>query len=282
LGTAVLLAGCATARSSGVVLPGVVGERSAVAANRLGALGIKVVRLPRFSSQPRGVVISQGQPAGTRLAHGSTVALTISAGVAHSTMPRLAGMPAASAMAALQRLHLAALSFTVFSDAPRGTVVSSFPAAGVAVGYDGQARINVSGGRVVAAARARVPDLRGTDGVAAQQRLRSQWLVPDVFYVRSSAPAGSVVSQTVAPGARVHLGTLVGLALSGSATTPVPYVVGRSSAAAAELLRSSGFHVHVVAQRSAAAAARRSVLDEQPMGGTKAPAHAVVTIVIAA
>jgi beta-lactam-binding protein with PASTA domain len=84
----------------------------------------------------------------------------------------------------------------------------------------------------------------------------------------------------------VQLGTLVGLALSlgphGSATTPVPYVVGRSSAAAVGLLSSTGFHVRVVTQRSAAAAASRSVIDEQPMGGTKAPAHAVVTIVIAA
>jgi beta-lactam-binding protein with PASTA domain len=270
-----------------VTLPRVVGDRSAVASTRLAALGIKVVTLPRFSPEPRGVVIAQGQPAGAKVAHGSTVALTVSSGVARSTMPKLAGMRAAAAATALDRLHLAVLPFTVFSDAPRGTVVSSFPAAGAVLGYDGQARVDISGGPPpTGAAPANVPDVRGSDGALAQRQLRARWLAPDVFYARSSAPVGSVVRQTIAPGMRVRLGTLVGLELSlgphGSATTPVPYVVGRSSAAAVALLRSTGFHVRVVTQRSPAAAARRSVIDEQPMGGTKAPAHAVVTIVIAA
>jgi beta-lactam-binding protein with PASTA domain len=195
-------------------------------------------------------------------------------------------MRAAAAVAALGRLHLAALRFAVFSDAPRGTVVSTFPAAGLAVGYDGQARVDVSGGPPpTGAAPAIVPDVRGAGADAAQQRLRGLWLVPNLFYVRSSESAGTVVRQTVAPGTRARLGTLVGLALSlgrhGEATTPVPYVVGRSAAAAVGLLRSTGFHVRVVTQRSPAVPAG-SALDEQPMGGTKAPAHAVVTIVIAA
>lgn len=280
----VLPTGCASARSArSVALPRVVGDRSAAATAQLAGLGIKTVTLTQFSSFPRGVVIAQGQPAGTRVAGGSTLALTVSAGVARSVMPSTAGTRAAPAAAKLRQLHLAVLSFTVFSDEPRGTVVSSFPAAGVAVPYDGQARLDVSGGPPpFGAAPARVPDLRGAGDARAQQRLRALWLVPDVFYVRSSTPAGTVVRQTVEPGARVRPGTLVGLGLSGTATTPVPYVVGRSSAAAAALLRGTGFHVRVVTQQAASAVARSSVIDEQPMGGTKAPAHAVVTIVIAA
>ena len=286
LAMAVVLAGCATARSSGVVLPRVVGERTPAASARLAVLGVKTVTLSQFSSQPRGVVISQGQPAGSRVTRGSTIALTVSAGVAHSVMPKLAGARAAAATAALGRLHLAVLRFTVFSDAPRGTVVSSFPAAGAAVRYDGQARIDVSGGPPPSgSAPARVPDVVGAGADDAQRVLRALWLTPDLYYVRSSESAGSIVRQTVAPGTRARLGTLVGLALSlgphGSATTPVPYVVGRTSAAAVGLLGSTGFHVRVVTQRSPAAPAG-SVIDEQPMGGTKAPAHAVVTIVIAA
>jgi serine/threonine-protein kinase len=287
VGAAVCLSGCATARSAGVPLPRVVGDRAAAASTRLAAVGVKTVTLPQFSSKPRGVVISQGQPAGTRVRSGSTVALTVSAGVAHSTVPSLAGARAAAAIARLQSLHLAALRFTVFSEAPRGRVVSSFPGTGAAVGYDAQVRVDVSGGPPPAgAAPARVPDVRGGDASIAQQRLRALWLAPDLFYVSSSKPAGSVVRQLVAPGTRVRLGTLVGLALSlgphGTAATPVPYVVGRSSAAAVGLLSSTGFHVRVVTQRSPAVTPPRSVVDEQPMGGTKAPAHAVVTIVIAA
>lgn len=278
-----LLSGCGSHRP--IALPRVVGDRTAVATERLAADRVKVVTLRRFSSEPRGVVIAQGQPAGTRVAPDATVALTVSAGVARSTMPKVAGMNAAAALASLRRLQLAPLSFTVFSDAPRGTVVSSYPAAGVAVRYDGQARIDVSGGPAPhGVAPAVVPDVHGVGSDTAQRRLRDLWLTPNVFYVRSSESVGSVVRQTVAPGTRVRLGTLVGLALSlgrhGTAATPVPYVVGRSSAAAVGLLSSTGFHVRVVTQRSPAPAG--SAIDEQPMGGTKAPAHAVVTVVIAA
>lgn len=263
-----------------------VGERDAAAATRLAALGVKVVTLARFSSSPRGVVIAQGQPGGSRVAGGATVALTVSAGVAHSTIPPVVGMRAASAVAALRRLHLAPLAFTVFSGAPRGTVVSTFPARGAALGYDAEARVDISGGPPpTGPGRARVPTVARDDGTTAQQDLRAGWLVPDVFYVRSRDPVGSVVEQTVKPGLRVPAGTLVGLALSlgprGVAATPVPYVVGRPSSSARALLRSAGFRVQVVAQRSAATSSG-SVVDEQPMGGMKAPAHAVVTVVIAA
>lgn len=287
---AVLLAGCAAARSSGppatVALPRVVGERGAAATTRLAALGVKVVTLPQFSPAPRGVVIAQGQPAGSHVAGGATVALTVSAGVARSTMPAVVGMRAAAAVAALRRLHLAPLSFTVFSGAPRGTVVSSFPGRGAALSYDAQARLDIAGGPPpTSAASVRVPDVARRDGSTAQRELRAGWLVPDVFYVRSHDPIGSVVRQTVTPGVRVQAGTLVGLALSlgprAVAATPVPYVVGRPSSAAVALLRSMGFHVRVVVQRSATASSR-SVVDEQPMGGTKAPVHAVVAIVTAA
>jgi beta-lactam-binding protein with PASTA domain len=287
---AAFLAGCSAARSSRppatVALPRVVGERRAAATTRLAALGVKVVILPQFSSAPPGVVIAQGQPAGSDVASGATVALTISSGVAHSTMPAVVGMRAAAATAALRRLHLAPVSFTVFSGAPRGTVVSSFPARGAALAYDAQARLDIAGGPPPGgAATVRVPDLARSDGTRAQRELRAGWLVPDVFYVRSNDPIGSVVRQTVKPGLRVQTGTLVGLALSlgprAVAATPVPYVVGRPSSAAVALLRSTGFHVRVVVQRSATASPR-SVVDEQPMGGTKAPVHAVVTVVIAA
>lgn len=287
---AAFLAGCAAARSSGpsatVALPGVVGERGAVATTRLAALGVKVVILPQYSSSPRGVVIAQGQPAGSHVTSGATVALTVSAGVARNTMPPVVGMRAATALAALRRLHLAPLSFTVFSGARRGTVVSSFPAQGAVLAYDAQARLDIAGGPPpTGAATVRVPDVALSDGSTAQRDLRAGWLVPDVFYVRSRDPIGSVVRQTVKPGLRVQAGTLVGLALSlGSravAITPVPYVVGRPSSAAVALLRSTGFHVRVVVQRSATASSG-SVVDEQPMGGTKAPVHAVVTVVMAA
>jgi beta-lactam-binding protein with PASTA domain len=252
----------------------------------LAGLGIKVVALRRFSSSPRGDVIAQGDPAGSHVVVGSTVALTVSAGVARSTMPQLVGMRAARALAAVRRLHLAPLAFTVFSGAPRGTVVSSFPPRGAVLGYDSQARIDVSGGpSPTGSAIVRVPNVTRTDDAIAQQELRARSLVPDLFYVRSHGPVGSVVRQTVQPGAHVQAGTLVGLALSlgrrAAAATPVPYVVGRSSSAAAALLRSAGFRVRVVAQQ-APAAPSRSVVDEQPMGGTKAPVHAVVTIVMAA
>lgn len=259
------------------------------AVRRAGALGAHVVELDQFSSEPAGTVLSQDLAPGTRLAAGATIALTVSKGAAGNAMPGLAGATAAAAMAKLRALQLAPLRFTVVSDAPAGIVVSTYPARGVVLRYGDQARVNVSGG-IPAALRgslrapARVPDVRGASVERAQDRLRALGLSPDLFYVRSARPPGLVVRQTVGAGARVHLGTLVGLAVSlgpeATASTPVPYVVGRPAAAAEQLLRTTGFQPRLVTQR--AGAPGRAVRDEQPMGGTKAPPHAVVTIVIAA
>ena len=78
------------------------------------------------------------------------------------------------------------------------------------------------------------------------------------------------------------MGLAVSLGPGGAADTPVPYVVGRSAAAGAQLLQSTGFRIRVVSEQAAGGTAAGTVIDEQPMGGTKAPGHAVVTIVIAA
>jgi beta-lactam-binding protein with PASTA domain len=276
--------------SRSATIPSVVGERYASARARLEALGVHVVRLDQFSSGPAGAVLSQDTPSGALVHSGEAVALTVSKGAAGNAMPELAGAQVRVATAKLKALQFAVLTFTVVSDAPAGTVVSSFPARGSMLRYGDQARLNVSGGSPVAIGSLRgpahVPRVTGSSEGRAQARLRAVGLTPDLFYVHSARVAGLVARQTVTASSSARLGTLVGLAVSlgpgGSAETPVPYVVGRTAAFGTNLLRSTGFRVRVVLQHPAARTAARTVLDEQPMGGTKAPAHAVVTIVIAA
>ncbi len=269
--------------------PSAVGERLAVARRRIADAGLRVVELGQFSSEREGIVLSQDAQPGTRLAAGGTVALTVSRGVARSSMPAVADAPAGRATAKLKALRLAVLPFRVVSDAPVGSVVSTFPAPGAVLHYGDQARLNVSAGipaGVSLESPVRVPVLAGATSERAQARLRALGLTPDLFYLRSSRPAGLVVRQSTEAGTTARLGTLVGLAISlganGAAQTPVPYVVGRRSAAGAALLRSTGFDVRIVRGPAPAGAKAHTVLDEQPMGGTKAPLHAVVTIVIAA
>ena len=269
--------------------PSVVGQTYGSALRRIAGLGLRAVELRQFSSEPEGVVLSQDTRPGAPLAAGSAIALTVSKGVARSAMPKLVGAPAAAATRRLKALQLAVLSFRVASDAPVGTVVSAFPSPGAMLRYGDQARLNVSGGIPAGVSLERLPRVPAVVGVTAeraQARLRALGLAPDLFYVRSRRPAGLVVRQSAGPRTTAQLGTLVGLAISigprGIAQTPVPYVVGRASAAGAELLRSTGFDVRVVRGPAPAGVNAQRVLDEQPMGGTKAPLHAVVTIVIAA
>lgn len=284
------LGGASRPASAGTrAAPSVVGETIAVAQRRLATAGLRAVELGSFSSKPEGVVLSQDTRTGARVAAGATVALTVSKGAARSSMPVLAGVPAPAAAAKLEALHLAVLRFRVVSDAPVGTVVSTFPAPGAALHYDDPVRLNVSGGipsGTVLASSVRVPSLVGASGDAAQSRLRALGLTPDLFYVRSTRPAGLVARQSVAARTSARLGALVGLGISlgahGVVRTPVPYVVGRPLAAGTSLLRSTGFQVRIVDVLAPAGTKPRTVLDEQPMGGTKAPDHAVVTIVIAA
>jgi len=98
--------------------------------------------------------------------------------------------------------------------------------------------------------------------------------------VDSNQPANTVVSQSPGAGTRVGSGTTVTLSVSrgSTATTPVPDVTNQDEPTAKALLTGSGFKVKVVKQAVTDPGEQGIVLDQQPAGGTNAPAGSTVTI----
>jgi serine/threonine-protein kinase len=100
--------------------------------------------------------------------------------------------------------------------------------------------------------------------------------------VDSNQPADTVVSQSPDAGTKVGAGTTVTLSVSrgSTATTPVPDVRNQDEPTAKALLESSGFKVKTVKQDVTDPGEQGIVLDQQPGGGTNAPAGSTVTIFV--
>jgi len=132
-----------------------------------------------------------------------------------------------------------------------------------------------------------VPDVTGDKLPLARRKLRAAGLVTEVKYVPSDKPVGTVVSQAPKPGATLKRGDHVLVNASDASQAPqpaqqatVPDVVGQDEQAATNALQQAGFEVDVVDVDVESADQDGLVQDEQPAGGTKAPAGSNVTLYV--
>lgn len=113
------------------VVPALTGLTRAAADAELRTAGLAARFVEQESgSAAEGVVLAQDPAAGLRIPPGSTVAVTISAGVAPVVVPDLSGRTADQAAVALGQAGLAAGSVTqeARDDVPDGTIVAQVPA----------------------------------------------------------------------------------------------------------------------------------------------------------
>jgi beta-lactam-binding protein with PASTA domain len=192
---------------------------------------------------------------------------------------------------------LRAAVFTVPSAASKGTVLAQKPSAGAKTARGSKVRINVSTGSQApspppsggttttsAPASATVPRVVGLQQGPAQRRLHDAGLGSRVVYVASEAPSGRVVSQSPAPGSTATRGSRVAIRVSlgpnQTQTAPVPDVVGDDQQTATSELQGAGFTVQVIQVPTDDPAQAGVVIDEQPAGGSRAPAGSQVTIYV--
>jgi beta-lactam-binding protein with PASTA domain len=125
-------------------------------------------------------------------------------------VPNVLGIPAATAIKALQRKNLRADVKSVFSTKPSGIVAGQKPAPGVRLAKAGTVTLLVSkGGRPAA-----VPDLVGQSAAQAINVVQAQGFKANVVRVPSTEPAGTVVAQTPKPGEKAPGGSIVRLNVS--------------------------------------------------------------------
>jgi len=158
-----------------------------------------------YSGAPRGTAIAQSPVSGQRVRDGSTVEVTLSAGPRPIAVPRLVGLSAAGAQAALARLRLRASIVQVPAlGATPGAVTNQAPASGTDLLPNGSVSLSV----------AEAPRWRAvtsfTNGLSVPFRIRgSHWRLvyrmgysgTCTFIFICSGPSAHVTNLTTGAGA---------------------------------------------------------------------------------
>ena len=128
-------------------VPDVGGMKQADAEAAITAAGLKpFVADGNSADVPVGNVMAQGPVAGSDVAPGTEVRLTISQGPQFSTVPDVVGQSQSDAQATLKAAGLAMKAVSNYSSAPNGDVYSQTPAEGVKVAPGTTVSVTVSKG----------------------------------------------------------------------------------------------------------------------------------------
>jgi beta-lactam-binding protein with PASTA domain len=252
-------------------------------------LKVRVTRSP--SAKPRGEVLSQEPPPGSKIARGTVVALDASGGRAAGddgqgldkvSVPGVIGFSESEAVRVLRAAGLEVRVRTAASRERRGTVLDQVPTEGAEVARDGTVQIEVAKPPPAPTVeRVEVPDVVGSEASTARSELRAAGLRVMTVAVASQQPAGTVISQSPRAGAQVREGTQVRLTVSaGPAKIAVPDVTGGDEASARQELERAGFQVQVTDESITDPAQDGVVLRQTPSGGSSAEEGAVVTLVV--
>lgn len=201
-----------------VKVPNVTGLMFDEAVQRLAQAGFRAEQgEQRFSSSaPKLTVIEQSPAPGAREGIGNAITLVTSNGQRIAAVPTVTGMTRIEAQVRLEQEGFdVSDAGEMNSDAPRGTVVQTRPAAGSQVAVPSTIGLVVSRGPSSAATQ--MPSLMGRDVNGARMVL-SQLGVSDVTVTwdpMATGSSGTVVGQTPVPGATILPGATVQLRVAG-------------------------------------------------------------------
>jgi beta-lactam-binding protein with PASTA domain len=195
-------------------VPALRGLTEASATATLSRLGFRLSVSRIRSTQPKGIVVSQTPPPGTRAPKGSIVGLNVSTGgnpaAGGVVVPEVVGQRQAVAVDRIEQAGLGVNSFPVASKLPQGTVVSQLPAGGTQVPPRSDVRINVSLGPGPRQKRV-VPDVFGRDEADARHALVGAGFTVQTVDQPTSDPGENdvVVKQKPAGGGEAAVGSQI-------------------------------------------------------------------------
>lgn len=262
-----------------VAVPNVVGIKQAKAVGLIEDAELEANVDQAFSDDtPKGVVIEQDPGAGTRIAKGETVSITVSAGVEQVTVPKVSGKPVTEAIQILDDAGLDSQVREVFSERDPGIVVGQNPKAQTQIAKGSAVVLRVSKGVQTVS----VPDVTFQSQADAEAELQSAGLSANVVQVESDETQGLVVAQDPGAGAEVDVGTAVTISVSlgPPPVVTVPTVLGLDQETAEATLTEAGFDVDVVESPTLDASKDGLVSEQDPAAGSEAEPGTTVTIVI--
>jgi serine/threonine-protein kinase len=278
-----------------VEVPGVVGLSRAAAVKALEDKGFKASVQEEFSDRvAEGFVSRQAPTSGTRMREGATVDIWVSKGSQKAAaLPNFKGWTASAVDDWLSQNDLRGEPRTGRSNAvAEGQVFRQDPAPGTQLDRGDTVTYWVSKGKP----QATVPDLTNLTQADAELALADAGLVGAATQATSTTvPAGSVISQDPAAGAKVDKGSTVNYVVSTGSPSPsptptpspsasgvsVPNVYGMQSTVAAQELKAAGLTV-AYREKSNTGQQPGTVVKIRPDAGTVVPQGSTVLLVIAA
>ena len=268
------------AGSEKVKVPDLTGMQEADAGAELQKVGLVVGNVTRNSTDtvPAGQVAAQSPAAGTEVAKGSSVAITVSTGKAVAIVPDLSGRTQQQATQALTQVNLTGEFVESFSSTiPAGQVIGQAPPAGSEMPVGSVVTVDISMGKTPATP---VPDVTGkteADGAAALTAAGFKSQTTGGY--SDSVAKGTIMSQTPAAGVIASPGSTVTIAVSQgpppSTAVKVPDLQGMTQTDAQAALEAAGFKSEFIELYSDTVPTGQ-VGGQAPSAGTESPPGATV------
>jgi serine/threonine-protein kinase len=269
-------------------VPNVIGLRSSAAVQTIKDEDLEPSIVAGQSNRPADVVFAQRPGAGTQLADGQTVVISVSSG--RLAVPDVTSQPLPEAQQQLETAGFKSEVVRVASSRTKNVVIEQSPVAGVTAARGTTVKLTVSNGTKPVV----VPQVVGQTQGSAVNELTAVGLQSVLHNVGSTRPAGTVVAQNPPAGKEVDKGSKVTLNVStgtapatttttttgttSSTNVSVPQVTGLAEAPALRRLNTDGLLATVVFQNSSQPHGR--VISQSPAAGSSAQRNGHVRIVV--
>jgi beta-lactam-binding protein with PASTA domain/predicted Ser/Thr protein kinase len=274
-----IVAGLLLTGKDKVTVPNEVGNPQAEAEIVLKRAGLSTDVTPKESdSQAKGTVIGQDPGGGSRVAKGSVVNLTVSAGPGTARVPDLTGQPRSTAKKKLTDLGFTSSEQRATSDTvTENHVISTRPDVGTELEKGQNVVLMISAGKE----RVAVPKVTGLTQDEARSTLESLgFKVAGKDQETTDQDPGTVLAQSPAPDATLAKGGTVTITVAKApAEVDVPDETGQGRLAATAALKKAGFTVNQTTQPTGDRTQDLHVISQDPAQG-KAKKGSTVTITV--
>ncbi len=268
-----------TPEPASVSVPSVFQLEEAVAVRTLESAGFPVITVREANAEiPAGRVFDQQPRAGTKLAPGSTITLTVSAGASAVPVPNVQGWQAIDAERALRGAGFAVNLVQVGSERPAGEVLLQEPAPLVPHEVGAAVTLNISAGP----AAILVPNVAGMDDVDAAVAITNARLIVE----RLDEPSGTVAEGLVIrtepqPGSQLAEGSQVLVYVSsGPESVTMPDLTGLDPSTALIQLDTLGVTADVVAVPPLEGETPGLIVSQEPEAGTPIGPSSILTLYV--
>jgi beta-lactam-binding protein with PASTA domain/tetratricopeptide (TPR) repeat protein len=258
-----------------VVVPSIVKLDAGTASKLIQGAGLRIRMNMADSDAPKGTVIKQDPPAGTRVLQGSEIVAYVSSGSGQPDtviVPNIVKLDAGTASKLIHGAGLRIQMNMANSDAPKGMVIKQDPPAGTRVPQGSEIVAYVSSGSGGQPETVVVPSIVKLDAGTASKLIQGAGLRIQMNMADSDAPKGMVIKQDPPAGTRLPPGSeIVAYVSSGGGQSGeggsviVPNVIKLDAGTASKLIQGAGLVFELKRGKS------DRVIRQEPPGGSKVP-----------